>query len=180
MKIQTLWSTPIILTTIDNEFLMKELEKEMLSKAPFYENMLKEAISKTGVVRVFQTLVNVELEKMKLRGGHCEGMVWDRAGENNDFRLFIGLRRQEGGKSTDAQRSQSGAIVVHDPRAGCAQAMVPGMPFGRPLTVQMERGRVLAFPSWMRWSALPVDEGDEIEMLKGYVRAIGIDRDALM
>lgn len=73
----------------------------------------------------------------------------------------------------DAQRinsghpgSKSGAVVVHDPRAGCAQLQVPGQPFGRPYIAQFDIGDYILFPAWQKYSIVPVDDGHEMSVLR--------------
>lgn len=178
MKIQTLWSTPIVMTTIDNELLLSEMERDVVQGNTVCTGAVKLALEMSGVMRVCKDVAHASLDLRRLRARHCEGMRWDNRGDDSEFRLFIGLEHKKGSTGGDADNSESGAIVLHDPRSGCVQTMAPGMPFGRPLTVQMSRGRLLAFPSWMRWSMLPVDENDEIALLQGTMVLSGMAQEA--
>jgi hypothetical protein len=51
----------------------------------------------------------------------------------------------------------SGAVIVHDPRAGSATVSLPGLPWGRPLTVRPVPGTLAIVPGWLTWSVLPVE-----------------------
>ncbi|WP_327357789.1 hypothetical protein [Streptomyces sp. NBC_01304] len=61
--------------------------------------------------------------------------------------------------------SRSGAICLHDPRAGCDLATVPGLPWGRALTLQAEPGLAVIAPGWLASSVLPVSTGHAVAVL---------------
>ncbi|MER0477239.1 hypothetical protein ABR737_02495 [Streptomyces sp. Edi2] len=60
---------------------------------------------------------------------------------------------------------RSGAVCLHDPRAGCDAAAVPGLPWGRALTLQSEPGLAVLAPGWLAHSILPVSSGHTVAVL---------------
>ncbi|MFD7555814.1 hypothetical protein ACFV9E_14925 [Streptomyces sp. NPDC059835] len=59
----------------------------------------------------------------------------------------------------DAPHERSGALCLHDPRAGCDSATVPGLPWGRALTLRAQAGLTVIAPGWLAHSVLPVIAG---------------------
>ncbi|MGW9211034.1 hypothetical protein ACWGR4_29125 [Embleya sp. NPDC055664] len=59
----------------------------------------------------------------------------------------------------------SGAITLHDPRAGCDTTSLPGLPWGRPLTLHAAPGHALIAPGWVGASVLPVDRAHHLAVL---------------
>ncbi|MFI6277885.1 hypothetical protein [Streptomyces sp. NPDC050988] len=51
---------------------------------------------------------------------------------------------------------RSGALCLHDPRAGCDAASVPGLPWGRAVTLKAQAGLTALAPGWLAHSVLPV------------------------
>ncbi|KOT64388.1 MULTISPECIES: hypothetical protein [Streptomyces] len=60
----------------------------------------------------------------------------------------------------NASRPVSGAIVLHDPRAGAANVSLPGLPWGRPLTLASRPGLLVVAPGWLGWQIAPVRTGE--------------------
>ena len=60
------------------------------------------------------------------------------------------------------QHQQSGEIRLHDPRAGAANVALPGLPWGRPVTIQAITGEVIATPGWLPMSVAPVRTGHTV------------------
>jgi hypothetical protein len=60
---------------------------------------------------------------------------------------------------------RSGALSLHDPRAGCDAATVPGLPWGRALTLQARPGITALAPGWLAASVLPVAPGHTLAVL---------------
>jgi hypothetical protein len=58
-------------------------------------------------------------------------------------------------------RLPCGTIVMHDPRAGSANISLPGLPFGRPITVNPAQGRLLVIPGWLGYSLMSLSADDE-------------------
>jgi hypothetical protein len=50
----------------------------------------------------------------------------------------------------------SGALILHDPRAGAANVGLPGLPWGRPVTVPTVPGTLVLVPGWLAWQIAPV------------------------
>ncbi|WP_327357780.1 hypothetical protein [Streptomyces sp. NBC_01304] len=50
----------------------------------------------------------------------------------------------------------SGAVIVHDPRSGAANVGLPGLPWGRPLTLPTRVGLLAVLPGWLAWQVAPV------------------------
>lgn len=65
----------------------------------------------------------------------------------------------------NASQERSAALCLHDPRAGCDTATVPGLPWGRALTVQARPGLAVLAPGWLAHSVLPVTPGHTVAVL---------------
>ncbi|MFE6273949.1 hypothetical protein ACFVQ9_34750 [Streptomyces goshikiensis] len=72
--------------------------------------------------------------------------------------LVLGARTQDAG-------TLSGAVILHDPRAGAANVGLPGLPWGRPLTLTTCPGLLAVFPGWLGWQVAPVRADDERTVL---------------
>lgn len=72
--------------------------------------------------------------------------------------LVLGARTQDAG-------SLSGAVILHDPRAGAANVGLPGLPWGRPLTLITRPGLLTVVPGWLGWQVAPVRTDDERTVL---------------
>jgi hypothetical protein len=59
------------------------------------------------------------------------------------------------------------SLFVHDPRAGVECASTPGSPYGRPLTVPISTGLMLAMPGWLEWSVqlFPANSGCDVLLI---------------
>lgn len=55
-----------------------------------------------------------------------------------------------------AGQAASGQISLHDPRTGAGNVCVPGLPWGRPITMPADVGRMLIFPGWLAYSIAPL------------------------
>jgi len=60
---------------------------------------------------------------------------------------------------------RSGALCLHDPRAGCDAASVPGLPWGRAVTLKAQVGLTVLAPGWLAHSVLPVSAGHTLAVL---------------
>ncbi|MFJ4623680.1 hypothetical protein [Streptomyces sp. NPDC088812] len=60
---------------------------------------------------------------------------------------------------------RSGALCLHDPRAGCDAASVPGLPWGRAVTLTAQPGLTVLAPGWLAHSVLPVSPGHTLAVL---------------
>ncbi|KOU43255.1 hypothetical protein, partial [Streptomyces sp. WM6378] len=67
--------------------------------------------------------------------------------------------------SGESPHERSGALCLHDPRAGCDSATVPGLPWGRALTLQPQAGLAVIAPGWLAHSVLPVTAGHTAAVL---------------
>jgi len=65
------------------------------------------------------------------------------------------------------QRPESGAVTLHDPRAGAANVGLPGLPWGRPIKMEALPGRAVVMPGWLSWSVAPLYSGSQYERV-GY------------
>lgn len=65
----------------------------------------------------------------------------------------------------DAHRD-CGALTLHDPRSGCEQVTVPGLPWGRPLTVRPADGLTVVAPGWLGWSQIALAPGQRLAVLR--------------
>ncbi len=79
-------------------------------------------------------------------------------GYYNGMRYGEGLLRALVILSSNASRDHpdSGAISLHDPRAGSANVGLPGLPWGRPAKIPPLAGAAAAFPGWLGWSVAPL------------------------
>ncbi|MFJ4623636.1 hypothetical protein [Streptomyces sp. NPDC088812] len=59
----------------------------------------------------------------------------------------------------------SGALVLHDPRAGAANVALPGLPWGRPITVPTITGTLVLVPGWLAWQIAPVHADEQRTVL---------------
>lgn len=64
-----------------------------------------------------------------------------------------------------APHDRSGAVCLHDPRAGCDAASVPGLPWGRAITLKAQAGLTVLAPGWLAHSVLPVSPGHTLAVL---------------
>jgi hypothetical protein len=55
---------------------------------------------------------------------------------------------------------QSGRLFLYDPRIGSGTVFAPGLPFGRPMVLDLEPGLSVFFPSFLRASFAPMEADD--------------------
>lgn len=55
-----------------------------------------------------------------------------------------------------AKQAASGQISLHDPRVGAGNVSVPGLPWGRSITMPADVGRAFIFPGWLACSVAPL------------------------
>ncbi|MEU5193607.1 hypothetical protein AB0G86_06020 [Streptomyces scabiei] len=67
-------------------------------------------------------------------------------------------------RASDASEA-SGAVILHDPRAGAANVALPGLPWGRPITVPNVPGTLVLVPGWLAWQIAPVHPGEHRTVL---------------
>ncbi|WP_405814711.1 2OG-Fe(II) oxygenase family protein [Streptomyces sp. NBC_01390] len=67
-----------------------------------------------------------------------------------------------------APHDRSGAVCLHDPRAGCDAANVPGLPWGRAITLKAQAGLTVLAPGWLAHSVLPVSAGHTLAVLMAH------------
>jgi hypothetical protein len=60
--------------------------------------------------------------------------------------------------ATPSKHSDSGTIVVLDPRAGSAMSAIPGLPWGTPLVICPQRGSFAVVPGWLTSSVVPLEQ----------------------
>ncbi|MFI6705396.1 hypothetical protein ACIBF7_03125 [Nonomuraea sp. NPDC050478] len=60
------------------------------------------------------------------------------------------------------QEADAGTVAVFDPRAGSAMTAMPGLPWGRQLTVTPAAGSLAVVPGWLTCSIVPVEKGEAI------------------
>jgi hypothetical protein len=56
----------------------------------------------------------------------------------------------------------SGAVTFHDPRGGAALVTMPGLPWGRDLTVRARPGNLVIAPGWLTYSVIPLAPGQVV------------------
>lgn len=59
----------------------------------------------------------------------------------------------------------SGALILHDPRVGAANVGLPGLPWGRPVTVPTVPGTLVLVPGWLAWQIAPVHPDEQRTVL---------------
>lgn len=74
----------------------------------------------------------------------------DRAVERHRLAhpLYTGTL-DDGPAVNDANSEASGAMILHDPRAGAANVALPGLPWGRPITMPTVPGTLVLVPGWL-------------------------------
>ncbi|WP_219505290.1 hypothetical protein [Nonomuraea ceibae] len=60
------------------------------------------------------------------------------------------------------READAGTIAVFDPRAGSAMTAMPGLPWGRQLTIAPVSGSLAVVPGWLTCSIVPVEKGEAI------------------
>ncbi|WP_336214863.1 hypothetical protein [Nonomuraea sp. LPB2021202275-12-8] len=63
------------------------------------------------------------------------------------------------------QEADAGTIAVFDPRAGSAMTAMPGLPWGRQLTIAPVAGSLTVVPGWLTCSIVPVEKGEAIAVV---------------
>ncbi|MFI0813815.1 hypothetical protein [Streptomyces echinatus] len=109
-----------------------------------------------------------------LPAGHPgRGMPWTSRTETWDGGFHAALRHGTGewfalvvldALAHDTAEA-SGALVLHDPRAGAANVGLPGLPWGRPVTVPTVPGTLVLVPGWLAWQIAPVHPDDHRTVL---------------
>ncbi|GGU37804.1 hypothetical protein [Streptomyces violascens] len=100
-------------------------------------------------------------------------LTWTSRTEQWKGGFHAGLRHGTGawcalivlGARTSHVETLSGAVVLHDPRAGAANVGLPGLPWGRPLTLTTRPGLLAVVPGWLGWQVAPVRADDERTVL---------------
>ena len=64
--------------------------------------------------------------------------------------------------ATSPKHKDSGAVAVSDPRAGSAMTAMPGLPWGRQLTITAAQGILAVVPGWLTLSVRPLEEGQRV------------------
>ncbi|MER8103249.1 hypothetical protein [Kitasatospora sp. NPDC094016] len=68
-------------------------------------------------------------------------------------------------EATEPNHIDSGTVAVYDPRAGSAMTAMPGLPWGRQLTVRPRPGNLTIVPGWLTNAVQPVEEGQSITVV---------------
>ncbi|MFE4263502.1 hypothetical protein [Streptomyces sp. NPDC056883] len=109
-----------------------------------------------------------------LPAGHPgRDLTWTSRTEQWNGGYHAGLRHGTGAwcallvldARTDAPGTLSGAVILHDPRAGSANVGLPGLPWGRPVTLTTRPGLLAVVPGWLGWQVAPVLAEDERTVL---------------
>ncbi|WP_327581915.1 hypothetical protein OHA25_38965 [Nonomuraea sp. NBC_00507] len=61
--------------------------------------------------------------------------------------------------------ADAGTVAVFDPRAGSAMTAMPGLPWGRQLTITPSAGSLAVVPGWLTCSIVPVEKGKAIAVV---------------
>lgn len=109
-----------------------------------------------------------------LPAGHPgRGLPWTSRTEQWKGGYHAGLRHGTGAwcallvldARTDDPGTLSGAVILHDPRAGAANVGLPGLPWGRPVNLTTRPGLLAVVPGWLGWQVAPVSADDERTVL---------------
>ncbi|KVD88874.1 hypothetical protein WS62_16175 [Burkholderia sp. ABCPW 14] len=95
-------------------------------------------------------------------GGHLEALCDDMPDATHIVVVVLDVYREE----ATPPAHYSGALMIRDPRAGCANVFVPGLPYGRPFEFVARPGAYVCYPAWLRGAVLPVSNGHEIRLLR--------------
>ncbi|GEM_PF-3080491 len=100
--------------------------------------------------------IEIDLQVQVWSGGYSVGLAYG----HGDWQGWCFLA-----SNLDVDGPESGALTLHDPRAGCASVTVPGLPWGRPLTISPAPGLAVLHPGWLGYSILPVRADHRIAVL---------------
>jgi hypothetical protein len=162
VEIAELWSTPIQHGCIE-QTVFEELQEhtDFDSNSPL-ATKLADWLTHQGIGGISGNLRfrTAHLEKWS-PGFHVPiEQATPRIGE---YQFFASLHRIP---SHFDRQPQSGALVIHDPRAGCSNAFIPGQPFGRPWIQDFIPGEYVIFPAWLRFSILPLREAEFVHIIR--------------
>ncbi|MFD8531548.1 hypothetical protein ACFV0L_29420 [Streptosporangium canum] len=64
--------------------------------------------------------------------------------------------------ATGSTYTESGAVALADPRAGCALVPMPGLPWGNPAMITAKAGAHMAAPGWLIHFVIPAEEAQSV------------------
>ncbi|WP_328690047.1 2OG-Fe(II) oxygenase family protein [Streptomyces phaeochromogenes] len=161
-----LWTTPVWLGTIQPVIDHDLLRAQMLRTTHGARDIDPGDLLDVGQARaVFGTLAQTALQvgadevrlsaqiwgadhRVPLAYGHAAWTAW----------CYLAV-------DGHAPHDRSGAVCLHDPRAGCDAASVPGLPWGRAITLKAQVGLTVLAPGWLAHSVLPVSPGHALAVL---------------
>lgn len=94
--------------------------------------------------------------------GHLEALCANMSEATHIVVVVLDVSREQAAPPSN----YSGVLMIHDPRAGCANVFVPGLPYGRPFEFFARPGAYVCYPAWLRCAVLPVNPGCEIRLLR--------------
>lgn len=94
--------------------------------------------------------------------GYLEALCGDMPEATHIVIVVLDVSREE----ATPPSNYSGTLMIRDPRAGCANVFVPGLPYGRPFEFFAQPGAYVCYPAWLRCAVLPVSTGHEIRLLR--------------
>lgn len=155
-----LWPTPVLLGL---------LRTSQAASGPEYESLGKQSL--LGPFSAHERLwMEQFLSYMRSLGEQSpqpDGLRFEllehRASGYTGMRWFSGIAQgllvREASIRSPRVR-QSGRLFLYDPRIGSGTAFVPGLPFGRPMVLDLKPGLSVFFPSFLRASFAPMEADD--------------------
>ncbi|KOG63996.1 hypothetical protein ADK76_10835 [Streptomyces griseoflavus] len=167
------WATPVWLGTLqpaaDTALLRHHMHRSRHGSHHLDADLILDTEHATATLRALAALLDpshgtaaVHLEAHIWAAGHRIPLAYG----SGPWTAWCYLAIE--GSTTD---HGSGALCLHDPRAGCDAATVPGLPWGRPLTVRAAPGLTVVAPGWLASSVLPVSPGHALAVLTAHTTA---------
>ncbi len=142
--------------TVDHLFTTDVWLQQGSETAPLSKSEAKQRLSALADEVAAEARITVEFSHVDWEPKHVELIAADRA----DYVGWCFTRRAAG--TTDESYADSGAVLLYDPRAGSSAVSVPGLPWGRALTIRPRVGLSVIAPGWLSASVLPVADNDVI------------------
>ncbi|MET7487669.1 hypothetical protein [Streptomyces sp. NPDC005538] len=165
--VDDLWSTPVWLGTIQPVLDHDLMHAQMHRTSHGARDIDPQGLLDVAQARsVFTALAQTALPHEAVGEVRVSVQIW---GAGHRIPLAYGYAAWTAWcyLAIDGQPShdRSGALCLHDPRAGCDAASVPGLPWGRAVTLRAQAGLAVLAPGWLAHSVLPVSPSHTVAVL---------------
>jgi len=165
--VDDLWSTPVWLGTIQPVLDHDQLRAQMHRTGHGSRDIDLQGILDVDQARsAFTTLAQTALPHEAVGEVRVSAQIW---GAHHRIPLAYGHAAWTAwcylAVDGQAPHDRSGALCLHDPRAGCDAVSVPGLPWGRAVTLKAQAGLTVLAPGWLAHSVLPVSPGHALAVL---------------